>query len=68
MIGPKRNSAVIGGHIFYEGDKYEGITVLEIAPNKVKIKGAQGEATLELFPSPLRPVKKTEGILIEMNF
>ncbi len=57
MIGPQRNAAVIGGHIFYEGDKYEGITVLEIAPNKVKIKGARGEVTLELFRSPLRPVK-----------
>jgi hypothetical protein len=61
MIGPKRNAAVIGGHIFHEGDQYEGITVLEIAPNKVKIKGARGVATLELFPSPLRPVKKPMG-------
>jgi hypothetical protein len=58
MIGPNRNAAVIGGHLFYEGDKFEGITVLEIAPNKVKIKGTRGEVTLELFVSPLKPVKQ----------
>jgi hypothetical protein len=59
MIGPKRNAAVIGGHLFHEGDKFEGITVLEIAPNKVKIIGIRGEATLELFVSPLKPVKQS---------
>jgi hypothetical protein len=59
IISPERQFAVIGGHTFHVGDSYQGITVLEIAPNTVKIKRANNEVTtLNLFTSPLRPVDK----------
>jgi hypothetical protein len=59
IISPERQFAVIGGHIFHIGDSYQGITVLEIAPNAVKIKRANNEVTtLNLFTSPLQPVVK----------
>jgi hypothetical protein len=61
IVGPQRKTAVLGGHLFHEGEEFQDITVLEITPNQVKIKGTNGIVTLTLFKSPLsRPVSPSK--------
>jgi len=50
LIAPQRRLAVINGRTLAIGERFDGVTVIDIQPHEVVLKRASGELTLRLVP------------------
>ncbi|MCL4315789.1 MAG: general secretion pathway protein GspB [Gammaproteobacteria bacterium] len=59
LISPTRRSAILNGRVVKKGEQLDQeVTVLDILPGSVLLKGAEGEFSVNLLPASVKmPVK-----------
>lgn len=61
LISPARRIAVISGKTIALGEKFEGATVVAITETTVRLRGADQNQTLHLFPDVTRSDRRSNA-------
>lgn len=62
LISPTHRSAILNGRLIKKGEQVDPeVTVLDIRPDSVLLKGAQGEFSVNLLPASIKMPSKSES-------